>query len=393
MSSLRRQWIIRHAQNPTVVLFGRFLLPFSTTNIPESDLSSLLTHPVNCPSPEMVDYLTNSFGLPSEAVTGICRRLGSRARVHKARRVIDFFRESGFKDADIKKAIKRNPRLLGARLEKTVMPRVRAFLVWGLSSVDIGRLFATNPSVLNVSFEKKIVPIVSQLRSLLPDNEKAVGSIKRFFYCSFLGQGVEERISINVAALRRHAVPDRSLSIILVACPSLLGLRPSSVEKMIVKVNELGIDQLSPTFPYALYTVSSMAESVWNGKLEVLKGFGWTQEDILLAFHKCPLFLTISAVNLKRKLDFLVEELGYHPSKIAPFPSMFLYSMERRIKPRLSVLRILDSNKLVSRKKTVLTLLHMKDEEFYQEFVLKHKDKCPEVVEAYSTTTNGDSDA
>ncbi|KAF3796862.1 hypothetical protein EJ110_NYTH00725 [Nymphaea thermarum] len=291
MSFLSRQWIIRNAQNATIVSACRvrFLLSFSITTIPERDPSSSITPPVDCPSSEMVSYLTNSCGLSTEVVTVICKKLGSRGRAHNARKVVKFLRESGFTDTHIRKTISHNPYVLVAKLEKTV----RAFLDWGLSGADIGRIVAARSGIFHINFERKVVPVVDKLRDLVPQDERAVKSIKRFFLGSFLGPGLEKRIAINLATLRSHGVHERSLSVIVERWPELLGLNPSAFMKM--------ANHRSIMFAHALYAVCSMSEPVWDAKIKMLKEFGWTQEDILTAFRRTPFFLTISASNLKRK--------------------------------------------------------------------------------------------
>ncbi|CAN6478251.1 unnamed protein product [Victoria cruziana] len=395
MSLLRGHWIIRNWQNPInfSACRGRVLLSFSTTISPERDSSSSITSAVDCPSSELVDYLKNSCGLSSEAVAGICRKLGSRGRAYKARKVVTFLRESGFTDAHIRQTISRNPYVLVAKLEKTVMPKVRAFLDWGLSGADVGRIAATRSAIFHVNFERKVIPVVYKLRDLLPEDKKAVKSIKRFFLASFLGTGLEERIAVNLATLSSHGVPQRSLLVIVERWPELLGLNPSVFKKMAKKAHALWPHHCSIMFAHAFYAVCSMSEPVWDAKLQVLKEFGWTQEDILAAFQKAPLFLTISACNLKRKVEFFVEELSYSSMEIAAIPQLLTFSLEKRVMPRLAVIKMLYSKVSFKRKKSFLTILHMKDEDFYKEFVLQHKDKCPDVLNVYISSSNGGSDA
>ncbi|CAN6478252.1 unnamed protein product [Victoria cruziana] len=394
MNLLGRRSIFRNVQNPGIIAAfgGSFLLRFSTTNVLECDPSSSLESPVDFQPSEMVDYLINSCGLPSEAAAGVCRKLGRRGRVENAKRVINFLRESGFMDSHIRKAITRYPHMLGAKLEKTVMPKVKAFFDWGLSGSDVGRIVATSPVIFNVNFEKKVVPVVSKLRSLLTEDEKAVKSIKRFFLSSILGHGVGDSITTNLATLRRHGVPDRTLSTIVERWPSLLGLNPRVFEKMAKKAKELGPYNGSSMYSHALYAVCSMSEPVWDAKLEVLKEFGWTQEDIVMAFQKAPLFLTISAGSLKRKLKFFVDELSYDPLEVASNPHFLMFSLEKRVVPRLAVIKMLDSKDLCKRKKSFITILHMKDVEFHEEYVLKHKDECPDIIKVHSSGTSGESE-
>ncbi|XP_031492899.1 uncharacterized protein LOC116259299 [Nymphaea colorata] len=346
MNLVRYSHFIRNVQNPTVIVsfWGRLQSSFTTTINHDKDPSSSASFD-DYPSSELVGYLVSSCGLPSEAAAGICRKLGSRASVQKARMIIDFLKESGVSDVHVRKAITISPILLSSELEKTVKPKVRAFLDWGFSARDVGQIISMNYRILRSSLEKKIMPVVSELRAFLPNDKRAFVSMKNFFFCSLLGHDVEKSIGTNLSALRRLGVADRSLSTLLIHWPMLLGRKPCALEKMVERVKELGIDKDSLMFPYALFTVSTMTKPVWDAKVDVLKGAGWTQENILLAFNKYPLFMTISASNLKKKLEYFDQELGFKPSRLAANPTRLLFSIEKRVTPRLAVRKILISKK------------------------------------------------
>ncbi|CAN6478253.1 unnamed protein product [Victoria cruziana] len=334
MGLLHHSHFIRNVQNPAVIVsfWRRLRSPFTTTINHDQDPSS--SEPFVDYTSELVVYLVSSCGLHSEAAAGICRKLGSRGSVHKARMIVDFLKESGFSDVHVRKAITVSPLLLSSELEKTVRPKVMAFLGWGFSGRDVGQIMSTNHRILKASLEKKIAPVVSELRAFLPDDRKAVASIKNFFFCSFLGHGVEKSIGTNLSTLRNLGILERSLSTLLAHWPMLLGRKPCAFKKMVERVDELGMDKDSLMFPYALFAVSTMTKSVWDAKVEVLKGAGWTQDDILQAFYKYPLFLTISASNLKKKLKFFEHELGLKPSQLAANPTRLLFSIEKRVVPR-----------------------------------------------------------
>ncbi|GLT81024.1 hypothetical protein SLA2020_524320 [Shorea laevis] len=76
-------------------------------------------------------------------------------------------------------------------------------------------------------------------------------------------------------------------------------------------------------------------------KAEVYRSWGWSADEILLAFKKFPSLMSISTKKLTSVMDFLVPKMGWHPAAVASFPFVHASSLEKRIIPRCSVIQVL----------------------------------------------------
>ncbi|CAN6478249.1 unnamed protein product [Victoria cruziana] len=356
---------------------------FSTSTTHEGDPSSSTNARKKVPSLEIMDYLVTSCGLPSEEAAGICSKLSNSANVRRAEKVISFLKESGFEDTEIRKTINACPNFLSSSLEKTLIPKVRAFQESGLSGPHLARLVASNPIVLGMSLTKKITPIIGIFTSSLRDEEDVARGIRRFFSRYFSSNDIVKKMAINLATLRSRGVSDRSLSKLLVTRPTLFALKLGSLLAMVDRAHELGFDYSSTMFHRALFVVSSMNKSIWDAKVDILNNNGWNQDEITLAIRKEPSFMRLSRSNLQKKLHFFMRVLKYKPAELAMTPCILMFSMEKRVIPRVTVVNMLNSANIPKKNRNLLTVLQMKENVFYEEYVLKYMDECPDVLQAY----------
>lgn len=61
---------------------------------------------------------------------------------------------------------------------------------------------------------------------------------------------------------------------------------------------------------------------------------GWFENDILSAFQIWPLCTTKSEEKIMETMDFLLNKIGWQLAKIAKYPQIFCYILEKRIIPR-----------------------------------------------------------
>jgi mTERF domain-containing protein len=115
----------------------------------------------------------------------------------------------------------------------------------------------------------------------------------------------------------------------------------------------------------------------------VLKSLGWTEEEILQAFKRCPFCFTCSEEKIRSVVDFLVNTLKMELRTVIGRPEFLMLSVDKRIRPRYNVLKILESKKLVIGKKNMKQLLTMRENNFFQNYVIKYADKVPGLLEAY----------
>ncbi|THU52140.1 hypothetical protein C4D60_Mb10t00860 [Musa balbisiana] len=89
---------------------------------------------------------------------------------------IEFFKQSGWSDAQVMKLMQREPRLLRANVETILKPRMRSLQDMGFSDTEIVQLVSSCPHVLNLH---DIQSRINFWRSLLGSNERLIKACRR----------------------------------------------------------------------------------------------------------------------------------------------------------------------------------------------------------------------
>ncbi|XP_058004857.1 uncharacterized protein LOC110649614 [Hevea brasiliensis] len=142
----------------------------------------------------------------------------------------------------------------------------------------------------------------------------------------------------------------------------------------------MGFNPAKSAFAFALRVKLHTSPIKWKGKIDSLRRWGLSEDEILLAFRKHPLFMSLSEKTITKKMDFLVNKMGWQPAVIARYPAVFTYSLENRIVPRCYVIKVLLLKGLIKETISLLSILSPSDESFLEEFVIKHKELEPELL-------------
>ncbi|XP_031502320.1 uncharacterized protein LOC116265674 [Nymphaea colorata] len=375
-------------QNPSLkaipfASLRRWLLPFSTAingnhQCPSPPPSS---SPLKGSSFSVLDYLTSSCGFPSDEALRISEKLGNSGCAETAVEIVNFLKASGFTDAHMKKLIGYYPKVLEAALEDDLKPKIKVFQGLGVSGVRLADLIISQAAYLSRDIEKWMLPSIAYLKTLLSSDEDVVRALRNSGWC--FSCDVRKRMEPNISILHRCGLPHESVLKFMVRKPRLLMVKPDRLEEMIKKAYELGFQHGSGMLPQAVWVISSMNQGTWDAKFELLKSFGLNEEQIVLTFQKCPYFLSMSETKMKRALRFFMDELKFTPSDVAVNSNMMRLSMDKRIIPRLSLVKLLLSKELLKRSLSMSTILVMSENKFYKDYVLKYKDEDPDVFDLY----------
>ncbi|CAL9102731.1 unnamed protein product, partial [Musa textilis] len=89
---------------------------------------------------------------------------------------IEFFKQSGWSDAQVMKLMQREPMLLHANVETSLKPRLRSLQDMGFSDTEIVQLVSSCPHVLRL---RDIQPKINFWRSFLGSNERLIRAFRR----------------------------------------------------------------------------------------------------------------------------------------------------------------------------------------------------------------------
>ncbi|XP_059442852.1 transcription termination factor MTERF5, chloroplastic-like [Corylus avellana] len=294
--------------------------------------------------------------------------------------VVDFFRAHGFSDEQISTLTMKRPRLYLYDADKNFKPKLKFFKSLGLSVPEIANLLSTEPAILERSLEKQIIPCVQELRRILGTDENVLKAIKADY--RVIVANVEKVLKPNMSMLISHGVPQSlALKLFLFGSRSL-HMSTFRFSEIISEVMKLGFDPNNLLFVIAIRSMA-MSKTLWEQKMKAYRSFGLSEDEIFSAFKSQPFFLSVSEKKIKKSMSFFVNKLKMKPSLISKNPNILLFSLEKRIIPRCSVLQLLISKRLIKENTSIFHAIAMPENKFVEKLVTKYQNEVPDVVRAH----------
>ncbi|WVY91519.1 hypothetical protein V8G54_037033 [Vigna mungo] len=321
-----------------------------------------------------ISYLTNTCGFTPEAALKLSKRLRFNT-AQKPDSVISFFQTHGFSAPQIHCILSKCPELMVYDPTRTLFPKFHFLASKGVSASGVVSIVTRNPRFLCRSLENYIFPTFQLLRRFFPSNLRALAV---FASCPYvignchLASNVERLLDAGVAHVGiRYLLKTRSF----VLC--------SNLRTLVEEVKLLGFNPLKVTFAVALEAKSAVSKPIWDAKVDVLKKWGWSEDEVLLAFRKQPKMMLCSMEKLDAVTGFWVDRLGWDRSTLIAYPSLFQFSLEKRLVPRALVLQHLLSRGLVKKDASFVTPFVKSDEGFLKKYVRSFKEETPWLLELY----------
>ncbi|XP_049934924.1 uncharacterized protein LOC116258927 [Nymphaea colorata] len=331
--------------------------------------------------PFVLDYLTRTCGLSDEQAVASLRYLSHLRTSHKPDSVIRFLLRLGFSRLHIRDAVRGNPRLLVADVEKTLRPKLELFESLGICGLRLGKFISKNPTVLTASLLRRLVPAVGFLKSVLHKDEDVIKAVLR---CKcILTKDIGDGLGPNIAVLKEFGVPNSQIAMLLTRDPLLLACKHAYFRTFVQKVEKMGVSSDSGLFVYAIYTVRSMSSATLDRKIELLKGLGFSAEDVLSMFRRVPSVFRTSEKKLKEGIEFFMKKLGCDVSVLVADPRCLMHSVDGRLVPRYRVVEMLRSKMLTRKERNCLWVFRMSETEFLKKYIFAHDKHAQELLELY----------
>ncbi|XP_034690101.1 transcription termination factor MTERF6, chloroplastic/mitochondrial-like isoform X2 [Vitis riparia] len=326
-----------------------------------------------------VSYLMNSCGLSPESALSASRKVQFETP-ERADSVLALLRNYGCTNTHISKIVSRYPLLLTANPEKTLLPKLEFFRSVGFSGPDLASIVVSSPIILRRSLENHVIPSYNFLKSVVMVNENIVRAFKKTFWIS--GQNVQNVIAPNIAILEEIGVPMSNMKFLVTCHPNVVSQNREKFSRSVKKVIEMGFNPLRLSFLKAIEVSCQLTESMLEHKMEVYRRWGLTDDEIMSMFRLDPLCMKSSEKKITSVMDFLVNKMGWEPAAFARYPTVFLCSLEKKIIPRCSVVKVLQMKGLV-KKDLCFGFLCSNDKNFSDKFVLKYEQDVPELLNVY----------
>ncbi|CAL9004483.1 unnamed protein product [Prunus brigantina] len=326
-----------------------------------------------------VTYLINTCGLSLEGAISASKWVKLKSP-KRADSVLELLRNYGASQTQISKLIRSHPKLLSADPEKTLMPKLEFFSSLEISKVDLIKTLALNPQLLAVSLRNRIFPTYNFLKSML--SEKNVVAVLKRNSWIFL-EGHCKHVVPNIGLLRESGMPEPCISLLLAHCTPALMVNPEKFGQLVGEVKEMGFNLEKSTSVNALRALCGKNKLVWNRSRELLKTWGWSEDDVLSAFRKNPQCMIVSEKKLMQAMDLLVNKMGWSSGMIAKYPVVLSLSLERRLIPRCSVVKVLLLKGLINENLSLGSLLKPAEKQFLKIFVNRYLGEVPQLLSVY----------
>ncbi|KAK8937832.1 hypothetical protein KSP40_PGU018451 [Platanthera guangdongensis] len=345
-----------------------FSSPFTTLpSSPNSDLAA--------------SFFKTSCGLSPSAALAAASRLNMKT-TENAESVLRILASYGFNKSNIALMAAKQPILFSFHPEKCIKPKLDLFIAAGFTGNFITNLFSKYPSILTHSLERKLSPNLHLLMNTLGGDRKATAtSIEGSTW--ILSLDLKNRMLPNIETLREHGIAGASIPKLVKLCPRALTQQPDRFRKSVTFIEDMGFDPSNTVFLNGLKVMAGLTPPAWERKLQLYCSLGWSQEETLSAFKKCPSSLLISEEKVRKIVAFFVENLKWEPSRLALQPILLSFSFEKRIVPKYAVFNILSTRGLLGTNMSFSTLLRMSESTFLKKYVWKYSDTIPELLDAY----------
>ncbi|KAG5560976.1 hypothetical protein RHGRI_004112 [Rhododendron griersonianum] len=219
------------------------------------------------------------------------------------------------------------------------------------------------------------------LSNYFQSEEKAVAAVKRCAMLLLLDE--LSHVTPNIEILREAGVPNARVMSSLMKQPRPFMMRSNEFRQIVEDVEKMGFDPLKENFLRAIHTLRAVSKSTWEKKVEVFKKWGWTEDEILVAFKLYPDCMRASEDKINRVTDFAVNQIGWESSLVARRPILFSWSLEKRIVPRFAICQVLSSKGIIKTKEISWTALSTSEEQFLEKFVIRYGEEALELLKLY----------
>ncbi|XP_061977733.1 transcription termination factor MTERF8, chloroplastic-like isoform X1 [Populus nigra] len=356
-------------ENPSILSCLRHISSVNTDDIKEHSFT--------------VSYLMNKCGFSLKSALEVSKRVHFETP-DKPDTVLAVFKNYGFSKSHILNLVTRRPTVLLSKPNTTLLPKLEFFQSKGFSSPDHVKIISSYPRILMCSLENQLVPAFDFLENLLQSDASVIKAIKR--YPGILYINVENMARV-VDVLRDNGVPKKNIALLIRSKPSIMISNLENFKKLIQKVALMGFRPSKSQFVCAIMVLMSLSRSTWEKKFAVYRRWGLSEEEILTAFVKFPMFMRISVEKIAGSMDLFVNKLGWESSYIAKNPTFSSYSLEQRLIPRALVLQFLVSKGLFEKSFRSLAFFNTPEDKFRQMFIDHHAEST-QILRFYEEKLN-----
>jgi mTERF domain-containing protein len=371
--------MIRHLRSRVLSLL-RFPSHLPAAHL--APLHSLLstTASISPKSFSVKDFLVTDCGLTREQAIKTTKRVSYPTSLSRPAAALAFLSARGVPRSAIAAAVAADPRILSASVGRVLAPRFAELTEIGLSPsqiVDILSMRRTGSLRGNLLFWIQTLGTYDKLLPLAKSN------------CDLLSTSLEKVIKPNLNTLRECGVSASDIAGGSMYSSRLFTVKHQVLMGAIARVEELGVERGSGVFPRALAALSFLSKDILDGKIQLLRKLGFSQDELVMILKKAPQVLALSEKKIQRAVEFLMRDVSLQAPYIARRPTLIMYSLEKRLMPRHSLLEVLRHKGLLGVERDYYTIAVMTEKKFVHKFVDPYKSSFPGLADDYASACLG----
>lgn len=368
---------------------SKSLISWITSYSTFSQNGAFSTEP-NVTNSVLADYLVGSLNFSKDKALSVSSKFSHYKTLEKPEQVVHFFRGLGFSDTHIRSITNSVPRILFADIEKTLKPKVIFFQELGLSGPDLGSFLSKSPYILNCSLNGSLKPTIHVIRNVFASDgrkrsiEMVNDDLFRTITRCYRIVPAKQSLEANILYLKSCGVVGSQLSSLLCRLPRIFTMQQDKLAEIVSRALGMNFIMGSRMLVHAIHSLSCMSIETLNGKFEVLREFGFSEEEIVSMFRKSPYVFGLSAVKLRSKLELLLNNLKINISEVVQTPAILTLNIEERVIPRYRVLETLKSRGLLRKDPSLSRAMILSESRFLQSYVEPFKTDAKELWLAYN---------
>ncbi|XP_027336037.1 transcription termination factor MTERF9, chloroplastic-like [Abrus precatorius] len=325
-----------------------------------------------------ISYLIDICGFPPHRAESLSKRMNFKTR-EKPDTVIQFLNNLGFSQTNTLKIIRSVPEMLRTDPNKILQQKIDFLKSKGFSDSDIRCIITGYPSILRAGLKGEIIPCFDFFNNMFESQHKFMKTVVRY---SGILCNLAKCSALNIQYLKDEGVPESIIIRFVEYFPRTLKVPSNRFKGLLQEVQDLGFNPLRLQFVIAVHIKVCLSRSTWARKEGVYRKWGWSDDDIAVAFRGHPFCMSISESKIEDAMDFLVNKLGFQVSDIAKYPVVLSMSLVKRIIPRGSVVLVLKSKGLVT-KLNLGRIFRYDEKYFLDRFIYRHEKEADKLLKLY----------
>ncbi|KAL5559025.1 hypothetical protein UlMin_035236 [Ulmus minor] len=327
---------------------------------------------VSEPPIPVAQYLINHHQFSPEAASKASSNFPHLKNPQKSDLMFSYLKERGFSHSQLEEVVRKFPNVLVIRL-KNIKSKIKIFQEMGFSPNDIADIISADPEILKHSTDYRLRPSILALNNIMGSHAAVCRLLKSSGF--LMKYDLSKTMIPNIEFMKCCGISFSQIISYVYHFPRVFLLKTKTIVNIMKRVDEMGFDRKSRLLLQAIRTLSSMTLENWKHKLNLFRELGFSEDDILLVFRRNPQVFCVSEKKIKEVADVLITAGNIDISYVVKHPELLMYSLEKRIIPRLGVIEILEEKNILKKRPSLSTIVTISSKMFSERYVLPHSNE------------------